>query len=136
MSYPPLSLHLGRKFIGPDHYGCMNTGLAPTILHSRWLHAHPKSNRGFRYVVGPDIYLQQAAKMLIAGHVPYDETFVEFGDQIRVTFHRTYDTAKRRFAFLVKEITEANARMKARHQAVLDKARAGDMQAVIDLGDF
>jgi hypothetical protein len=136
MSYPPLSLHLGQKFIGPDHYGCMNTGLAPAILHSRWLHAHPHSNRGFKYVVGPDIYLQQAAKMLVAGQVAYDETFVDFSDRIRVTFARSYDVAKRRFAFLVKEIKENNARLKARHEAVLDKARTGDLQAVLDLGDF
>jgi len=136
MSNPPSRLRLGQKCIGPDHYGCMNTGLAPAMLHSRWLHEHPLSNRGFLYVIGPDIYLQQAAKMLISGAVPADHSFVEFSDKIRVTFARTYDVAKERFAFLVNEITEQNARIRARHQAVRSKALTGDMQAALDLSDF
>ena len=129
-------LWLGQKLVGPDHYGCMNTGLAPAMLRSRWLHEHPLSNRGFRYVIGPDIYLQQAAKMLTSGAVRADESFVEFSDKIRVTFARKYETAKRRYAFLVKEITANNERLRSLHLATREKARAGDMQAVADLGDF
>lgn len=134
---PPPRLPVGRKFIGPDYYGCSNTGLAPTILHSRWLHLHPLSNRGFRFVIGPDVHLQEAAQLLTTGKVPAGQNFVEFGGgQRRVTFARTYSVAKTRFAFLVKELLAENAKTQASQRRTLAKARSGDAQARLDLLDF
>lgn len=63
-------LTLGKMLVGPEHYGCSNTGLAPAILNSKWLRLHPLSNRGFRFVIGPESHLQEAARMLVAGLVP------------------------------------------------------------------
>ena len=133
----PNRLLLGRMVVGPDYYGCHNTGLAPAILHSIWLQRHPLSNRGFHYVVGPQVHLQDAARKLIAGDVPQDASFVEFGDgRRRVTFARTYKTALTRFAFLVDEITKANTAAQAQHQRLLAKAQRGDFQATLDLLDY
>ena len=43
-------LDKGKGFKGPDFYGCMNTGTAPAIFHSRT----------GKYVVGPEMAARDA----------------------------------------------------------------------------
>src|SRR5664280_757339 len=42
----------GRGYKGPEFYGCFNTGMAPTIFHSRT----------GKYVVGPELRCRDAMR--------------------------------------------------------------------------
>lgn len=133
----PTRLAAGKMFIGPDHYGCMNTGLAPTLLHSKFLHDHPSAGRGYRFAIGPEVFVQEAVRKLVLGKVPPGQAYAEFNDgRDRVTFAKTYATAKRRFGFLVDEITKANAKVRATHLRLRRRAAKGDMKAVMSLMDY
>jgi hypothetical protein len=132
----PHRMPLGQMIIGPDFYGCINTGLAPTLLHSRALSVSSTAFRGFRFVIGPRLYVERGVLALIQNKVPSGRAYMEFDGNRRVTFAKTYATAKRRFAALVEAQEVANRAESTKHQRLLKKARTGDQQAVVDLIDY
>lgn len=106
----PTRIAKGKLLLGPEYHGCVNTGMRPALLHSRFLAEHPRSSRGYRFVIGPELFVQEAVTRLVMGKVPPGQAFVEsaLGDW-RVTFAKTYATAKKRLAFLSQEIVDWNA---------------------------
>ena len=125
----------GRMVVGPDHYGCCNTGMAPALFRSKFLHDHFRYR--YKFAIGPEVFVEAAVRMLVFDKVPPGQAFVEFnGGRDRVTFAVTYKTARKRFDFLVAEITVANAAARAKHMALRTRAKAGDMAAVLGLVDY
>jgi hypothetical protein len=112
--FPP-RLAKGKIFVGPEYYGCVNTGMRPAILHSKFMEDHPSMVRGYRFAVGPELWVQEAVRRLVLGKVPAGQGFVEsaLGDW-RVTFCKTYATAKTRLEFLAKEIVTWNKQQRAK----------------------
>lgn len=130
----PQRMPLGTMFLGPDYYGCIGTGLRPAILKSSFLRDHES---GYRFAIGPEIFVQDAVARLVRGRVPRGQAFVEFDEgRRRVTFCKTYVTAKTRFRFLCKEIDEDNAKQRRTHRRLLTRARNGDANAILRLSDF
>ena len=125
----PTRLPKGRILLGPDFYGCINTGMAPALLKSGALAKFPTLSRGYRFAVGPHLFVEQAVKALMFGQVKKGRGYYEFSGR-RVTFCKTYATAKRRFTALVTEAESVNAKVRAEHIALKTRAKAGDMQAL------
>ncbi len=102
----PMRLGRGKGIRGPDHFGCINTGLAPGLLHSRKMIEYPGLFNGCRFAVGPVAYMNdgimkraqqpRARKVTVGGRT--------------VHFYRTYKAAKARYAALCDEIRAANER--------------------------
>jgi hypothetical protein len=131
----PTRLPKGRILLGPDFYGCINTGMAPALLKSKALANFPTLSRGYRFAVGPHLFVEQAVKALMFDRVKAGRGYYEF-DGRRVVFCKTYATAKKRFAALVEQAEAVNAKVRAEHLAVKTRAKAGDLQAVVDLIDY
>ncbi len=133
----PLKMKAGQILLGPDFYGCINTGIAPAILHSRILKEYPRLNRGYRFVVGEQMYVEQAAKDLLFDRVPKTQAYIEYEDGRRsAKFFRTYKAAKNHFLFLSAEAEKRNKKIRAEHESTKARAAKGDMQAVADLIDY
>jgi hypothetical protein len=131
----PHRMPKGRILLGPDFYGCINTGMAPALLKSKALADYPTLSRGFRFAVGPHLFVEQAVKALMFNQVKQGRGYYEF-DGRRVTFCRTYATAKRRFAVLVSAAEAANAEARAEHNALRASAKTGYLQAVLGLMNY
>ena len=135
----PDRLQTGRFYLGPDFHGCVNTGHAPAILKCRLFHEHPALARGFRFVVGPHLYCEEAAKALAFDHVPQGRTYYEprgaNSKRYRVRFFKTAAAAKKHFAMLVREAETVNARVRAEERTLRRKAHAGDIGAALALLD-
>lgn len=115
---PPVRLKLGMMVVGPDFFGCSNTGRAAVLLKSKRFKTAPANlnRQGYRFAVGPQLFAEQAVRDYLLGEYPAkpNQGFVEYdGGQYSVTFFKTYAQAKARFAFLVREQLTENARMAA-----------------------
>jgi len=133
----PTRLTLGKYYIGPDHYGCFNTGLAPAILKSRLLYKWCKSQHLF--AVGPQLFIDDAISDLLH-HRPRHfrgtkATWIR-EKRYKVRFFRTSKAAKRYFLTLVMTAIEKNKQERSTHKALIEKAKAGDMSAVSELINY
>lgn len=133
----PRRLTLGKMMVGPEWYGCINTGMRAVMYKSKILAQNPRAGRGLLFVCGPQLHCQDAVSALLMGNVPEGQNFVEFNSgRVRVTFCRTYKTAKARFQVLCDEQEKWNTETAARHLGLKERAAQGDMAATINLIDF
>lgn len=140
----PKRLPLGKFIIGPDFHGCINTGTAPALLYSRVLRRWPILSRGYRFAVGPHVYVENAISALTSGLVPsgraYHEQRRARGEidtkRTRVRFFKTAAGAKKHFADLVAAAEAVNANVRAKEDALRRKAAKGNIGAAIELIDY
>lgn len=136
----PSRMTMGRYLVGPDHYGCSNTGLAPAILKSNALASSGRLDglaRGFKFAVGPQLFIGEAISAMVRGRMPKGGTW-KHGTVVKsnVRFFKTYKAAKAYFEKLVAAAIATNVAEQVRHRELLRKAKAGDQQAVLDLADY
>jgi len=112
----------GAGYNGPEFYGCCNTGMAPCIFHSRT----------GKYLVGPELRCQDAMQQGVT--FTSKRTWGE-GRQ-RVWLFKGRKPAVAKFMALCGAQIIENENMRRDHAETLDKARKGDMAAVLHLGDF
>jgi len=115
-------LDKGKGFKGPDFYGCMNTGTAPAIFHSRT----------GKYVVGPEMAARDAMQ---AGACLLNKRTFGKGRQ-KVYIFKGRGPAVSKFLVLCGARILENAQVRAEHVETARKARAGDIGAAIALGDY
>lgn len=134
----PSRMKTGLYIVGPDFYGCSNTGMAPAILKSRalqsWLNV-PVA-RGFKFAVGPQIYIEDAIKALLHGRMKKGATWTNSNGIHKVRLFKTYKAAKPYFEKIVAAAIATNVAEQVRHRELLRKAKAGDQQAVLDLAAY
>lgn len=119
---------------GPDHYGCINTGLAPILMKSKDMRKFPRLAKGFKFLVGPEMFSTDALKALMIHHKVTGRTYKR--DRHTVKFYKAYKSAKIEFTKQVKKIQDANKAEAHRHVILKAKARQGDAQAQADLIDY
>lgn len=120
---------------GPDHYGCVNSGLAPILMKSRDMRKYPDLAKGFKFLVGPDMFSQDALRALMINQEVSGRTYTKDG-RYKVKFYKKYKSAKVEFTRQVKKIQDANKAEAHRHLILKTKARTGDAQARLDLMDY
>ena len=119
---------------GPDHYGCINTGLAPILYKSKDMRKYPDLAKGFKFLVGPEMFSVDAVKALMIFKRVTGRTYKIHRHTIK--FYKKYKSAKAEFARQVKKIQDVNKAEAQRHATLRTKARQGDMQAAADLLDY
>jgi hypothetical protein len=132
----PVRLPLGKFFVGPDFYGCINTGMAPAILKSRLLKSYDRLGlvKGFKFAVGPGLFVEDAIKDMTRGRVK-GSTWKRSG-RYTVKFFKTSKGAKAYFSRLVEKAVEVNRQEAETHRGLRAAAAAGDVQAAADLIDY
>lgn len=115
-------LMAGKGFSGPEFYGCCNTGTRPCIFHLKL----------GGWSVGPEMACREAMRF---GLTYKTKTYYGEGNR-RVWFYKTRVSAVRRFTTLCEARIAENEAIRAEHLATLAKAKAGDMEAVLALGDY
>lgn len=130
----PRRLGANHYLRGPDHYGCSNSGLAPVIMKSKDMWKFPNLARGFKFLVGPEAFTDDALRALMIHRKVKGRTYKR--DRHVIRFFKTYRAAKREFTKLVTDIWRDNDAARRTHAKLRDKARAGDQQAVLDLMDW
>ncbi len=113
----------GKGFKGPEFYGCMNTGLAPAIFHSRT----------GKYVVGPEIPCREAMQ---AGACLDNKRTWGTDARRKVYIFKGRAAAVAKFMVMCGARILENAQIRAEHAETARKARNGDMAAVLALGDY
>ncbi len=113
----PMRLGKGKGIVGPDHFGCINTGLAPGLLRSEKMADFPSLFDGCRFAVGPVAYINDA--IMERARRPRARS-VSLNERRTVYFYRTYKAAKARYKVLCDEVRTANER--ARQE--VEQARA------------
>jgi len=113
----------GHGYKGPEFYGCCNTGMAPTIFHSRC----------GKYYVGPKLRCRDAMRAGI-GYVAKVRTIGE-GRQ-KVWLFKGRAAAVRRFLALCGAQLVENEKMRREHAETARKAARGDLTATLALGDY
>jgi hypothetical protein len=134
----PSRMTMGRYIVGPDHYGCSNTGLAPAILKSNALASYGRLGlaRGFKFAVGPQLLIAAAISNVVRGRMKKGATWTDSNGLHKVRLFKTYKAAKAYFEKLVAESIATNVAEQVRHRELLRKAKAGDQQAVLDLAEY
>ena len=112
----------GRGYKGPEFYGCMNTGMAPAIFHSRT----------GKYLVGPEIPCRDAMR---AG-VTLTNARKHGEGRRQVRLYKTRGPAAKRFAVLCNTAEIENEAMRQDHRKTAALAAKGDIGAALHLGDF
>ena len=114
------TLRKGKAFMGPEAFGCCNTGTRPMILHSvatgLWL-------------VGPELAVGEARSAVCFGGNQGKRTLVRMGKTVHI--YRTRGPAVRRFQDNVDEQRAMNLRLKADYDAVAADARSADPETAI-----
>jgi hypothetical protein len=114
----------GKGYKGPEFYGCFNTGTAPAIFHSRT----------GKYVVGPEFNCREAMRY---GACSLELRTVKCSDARRtVWIFKGRKAAVAKFLALCGARILENDAIRREHAETARKARAGDMAAVLALGDF
>jgi len=131
----PQRLGKGRGVRGPDHYGCCNTGLAPAIMKSQALCNDPKLSNGYKFVVGPELFVDDAIRAMYTGKVS-GRTWRDHTRRYVVRFFKNYKAAKKAFQSLVDTITQENNETRDKHVALKKAASEGNPQAALDLLDY
>lgn len=134
LSTLPSRMRDNQYLRGPDHYGCINTGLAPILYKSKDMRKYPDLAKGFKFLVGPEMFSVDAVKALMIFKRVSGRTYKMHGRTIK--FYKKYKSAKAEFTRQVKEIQDTNKAEAQRHLTLKAKARQGDMQALVDLTDY
>ena len=112
----------GKGFKGPEFYGCFNTGMAPCIFHSR----------SGKFIVGPELRCRDAMRQGIG---LTNARSVGEGNQT-VWLYKTRKPAAAKFKALCAAQSHTNDLVGVAHAETLAKAKAGDLAAMLQLGDF
>ncbi len=132
---------LGRIHQGPEFHGCCNSGARTGILRSRLFKDYPKLAGGYRYAVGPAMWLTDAAKaktgLFGLKAKPKGRTWTS-SSNAKVYFYKTAAVAKRKFVELCAEVEGFNASAIASAAKARAKLKADplDVGAVLALGDI
>jgi hypothetical protein len=115
----------GKGYKGPEFYGCFNTGLAPTIFHSR----------SGKYIVGPEIPCRDAMR---TGMCLLNKRTVKGSDPRRTVwiFKGRKPAVGKFLALCEARILENDAVRREHAETASRAAAAGDMAAALALGDF
>ncbi len=114
----------GKGYLGPEFYGCCNTGLAPAIFHLRT----------GRYVIGQEIPCREAMRSA-AAMLGNKRTWRDpHGRQ--VWLFKTRKPAVAKFLALCESRKKENDAMRQEHAETARKAARGDLAAALHLGDF
>ncbi|KKN66363.1 hypothetical protein LCGC14_0471840 [marine sediment metagenome] len=134
----PSRMTTGRYLVGPDFYGCSNTGMAPAILKSNALASYGRLGlaRGLKFAVGPQVYIADAISDVVRGRMKKGATWTNNNGLHKVRLFKTYKAAKAYFEKLVAAAIATNVAEQVRHRELLRKAKAGDQQAVLDLANY
>jgi hypothetical protein len=122
MSIQVPRLPIGKGFKGPEYPGCFNTGMAPAIFHSR---------QG-KYVVGREMPCRDAMR----NSLPQSSKRCHGEGNRKVFIFKGRKAAVNKFLALCGAAILENNRVRSEYRETLDKARKGDMAAVLALGDY
>jgi len=115
----------GKGYAGPEFYGCMNTGMRPSIFHSR---------KGF-YIVGPELRCRDAMRWVDFSSVSVDN-FVTDNKAQRVYIYKSRKAAVNKFMVLCGQQILNNWEMRQEHAELARKANSGDLAAALRMGNF
>lgn len=119
------SLSIGQMIVGPDAYGCINSGMAPAICHSRIAKKHLEKP----WVVGRHFEIkfnniENILKSMRNEPTPY------------VKFFKKSKPAWKEFDRLCKQMLESNRQDVEHVRKLRTQAKNGDMDAVLSLNDY
>jgi len=141
----PSRLGLGKVIKAPEFFGCMNTGRRPCLGRPKIFQEYSAINlKGFRFAVGPELYLMEAVKRYLFGkatHATKDEPKVKGKTPCyTVKFYKTYKAALREFRKQWDAQTVINERMAAEANQAAQQARSNDpnemMEGILKLADY
>ncbi len=115
-------LPMGKGFKGPEFFGCCNTGIAPSIFHSMT----------GKYLVGPELACRAAMEQFITLK---NKRVWDFRGR-RVWLFKGRGPAVKKFVELCEAREKENDKMRQEFNETVVKARAGDIAAVLKMGDF
>jgi len=124
---------LGKGYEGPDFYGCINSGFAPAIFHSKKLKAYCD---GPRFAVGPGLYVFDAINWRILTNKNPRFYDVDGDSRRRVYFYSTYKAAKGKFYKLCQSVLDSNQQDQADVAELKKRAASGDVGAALNLSDY
>lgn len=112
----------GHGYKGPEFFGCYNTGLAPSIFHSRT----------GKFVVGPELRCRDAMRegALLTGAKTVGD------GRMKVWVYKTRSRAVHKFMELCGAQIMENAVLRAEYDETRARAAKGDLAAALHLGDF
>ena len=126
---------------GPDHFGCFNSGLQPTIRKAmrRTVQAAEKE---VRYIVGPDLWGSEVGVKFRKFQIeaPFYGTprkriyRNEHGREVFV--YKTRGPAVKKFVALCNEVMESNEADRIEYRSLKAKADKGDLSAAFAAGDM
>lgn len=114
------TLRKGKAFVGPEAFGCCNTGTRPMILHSL--------STGL-WLVGPELSCTAAATSMCFGENHGKRKLVRMGHTVRI--YKTRGPAVRRFQDNVDEQRAMNLRLKAGYDEAASDARSDDPETAL-----
>lgn len=114
------TLRKGKAFMGPEAFGCCNTGTRPIILHSR--------STGL-WLVGPENAVDEVRTAVCFGGNQGKRTLVRMGKTVHI--YKTRGPAVRRFQDNVDEQWAMNLRLKAGYDDAAADARSADPETAI-----
>ncbi len=110
-------IELNRVYRGTDHYGCINSGLEPSLRVVQKLDEHKKY-----YVIGPNIPARDFAIQLVQS-----KKFFKMGkhqyEGRDVYVYKTKTPAINKFINLVREIQNHNDSLRKRHIELFQEAK-------------
>lgn len=112
----------GRGLSGPEFYGCFNTGMAPSIFHSRT----------GKYIVGPELRCRDAMR----NGVTFTDARVHGDGNQRVWIYKGRKPAVAKFMAMCGAQIMENETIRRDHAETAAKAAKGDIAAALHLGDF
>jgi hypothetical protein len=122
MSITVPRLAKGKGYKGPEFYGCFNTGMAPSIFHSRT----------GKYVVGPQLRCHDAMREGLT----FSKKRVHGTGNQRVWIFKGRKAAVAKFIGLCEMAEAVNRDIASQHTETRRKAATGDFAAMLALGDF
>lgn len=122
----PKRMKDGEMLAIPHFYGCM--GEVRTVIAKPKLFKKYSSinGRGFRFVVGPDLYIHDAVMAMLTGNATHKTKHNIRGHT--VYFYKNYRPAIEYFKRLFYERVETNHRLAAEHKEAQRKANSSDPQ--------
>jgi hypothetical protein len=111
----------GKGYLGPEYFGCCGTGRRPAIFHSI----------NGKWVVGPELSAREAIKRAL--HYGNKRSYECNGP---VMVRRTKKAAIAAFTDLCETVENWNLQQRREYETTREKAKSGDMAAVLKMGDF
>lgn len=107
---------MNKGLLGPEWFGCCNTGRRPALFHSI----------NGKWVIGPELSCREVLERRLHYSTKRKHDCV--------TVLKTRSVAIKVFKGLCKEVETWNEEQKANYQRERIKAREGDLAAVLNLG--